>query len=284
MVHLDSAIRAAAKCFLSFLKMKRYHLAIGVILIVSTLIVLISLSTATPSTSIRQPISMPSIKAAGNETQFSLHIAYSYVGPRALDASYNDKGVLMNPVTLNPSCIIFNVTRIAGVGISSCDAVMEVYDIRISTDNGVAEKACYLIGTNYKPSFSNTELSALFENTRNLTSLGRYSVIIGEFEFNMTDKPHISHPVGSYGSYSTALSSQGLWTAGKPSAVSVSVQRIGYITISNGLVTIYKDATPTNVKAMAQLSNYQEGFIQNNLIPEAQLSQKDLFQPYDLVS
>jgi hypothetical protein len=145
-------------------------------------------------------------KTAGPETQFDLDIVYSYVGPRTKDDAYTqENGVKMNPASLNPSVVILNITRKAGTQIPSCDAVLELYEIQITTNTGLSEKACYFTGTNYKLSFSNDELSALFAKVRSLSSPEkRYYTTIGDFQFNMTENtPFVSTPIGSYGAYSS---------------------------------------------------------------------------------
>ena len=91
--------------------------------------------------------------------------------------------------------------------------------------------------------------------------------------------PFVSIPIGSYGVYSSGYSTNGLYKAGKPNSVSVSVQRICYITISDGSVSMYEDASTSDVKAMAQLNTDKEGFIHNDLVPAAELPQTELFNP-----
>jgi hypothetical protein len=120
----------------------------------------------------------------------------------------------------------------------------------------------------------------LLTHTKDFTSRESYFVAIGGFKFNMTDNTSfVSPPIGSSGCYSGTPSKLGLWTAGEPNSISVSVQRVGYIAMNDGSVSIYNDATTSNAKAVAQLSSYQDGFINNNLIPASQLSQTDLFHP-----
>lgn len=252
---------------------KRYATTTSAILIVITIIFLISSSASALLSSQAKNI-------AGNETQFGLDIAYSYNGPGPLNASYiAENGAIMSPASENPTSIILNVTRVPGIKISGCDALIELYDIRITSDTGLTERTCYFFGTNYKPAFSNNELRALFQKVNDIADFPYYA-IAGDFEFNMTDnKSHISTPVGSYGCYSTGYSTPGLWTAGKPHNISVSVQRVGYITMSEGSVSIYKDQPTSNAKAMAQLDTHQDGFLYNKIVPTAKLPETDLFHP-----
>ncbi|MEM3378050.1 MAG: hypothetical protein QXV09_02935 [Candidatus Bathyarchaeia archaeon] len=71
-----------------------------------------------------------------------------------------------------------------------------------------------------------------------------------------------------------------LSSAGIPNAISVEVYRIGYITMTNGSVTIHEDpAADSKPVAYAQLTRYGDGFIYNTIVPTEQLSQIDLFHP-----
>lgn len=96
----------------------------------------------------------------------------------------------------------------------------------------------------------------------------------------MTDNTSIlSNPVGSVDCYSSLHSGHGLWSAGKPNTMSVTVQRIGYLTIKNGSVSLYKDTLETTTTAIEQIGNYQNGFLHNDLVPAAKLPQTNLFHP-----
>ncbi len=46
----------------------------------------------------------------------------------------------------------------------------------------------------------------------------------------------------------------------KPNALSVTVQRIGYITIANGADSYYKDSAQTGNSLATRLDNYKDGF------------------------
>ena len=49
--------------------------------------------------------------------------------------------------------------------------------------------------------------------------------------------------------------------------ISVTAQRIGYVTISNGSVTLHRDALDEAAAVTVNLSNYGNGFLYNNLVP-----------------
>ena len=99
----------------------------------------------------------------------------------------------------------------------------------------------------------------------------------GDLYFNWTDNTSIlSQNVGSISFYSSVNASVGLWDNGKPNAISITVDRIGYVTTSNGSVSVYKDEATKRATA-AQLSDYEDGFLYNNVVSAAKLSEANLF-------
>jgi len=219
---------------------------------------------------------------AGSETQFKFDVPYAYVGKCTNYTSYTDSnGYLMSRVSQYPSAVVFNITRLPGVKIASCDTVIEVYGVHIATDTGIAEHHAYIVGTNYSSSFSpSSELSSFLAHVDDLIDKTVYSDTKGDLYFNWTDNTSIlTHTVGSVCCYSSLNSTLGLWSAGKPNAIVVTVDRIGYITMTNGSVSVYKDAATNNTATMVQLDNYEDGFLHNTLVPAAKLPQTTLFDP-----
>jgi hypothetical protein len=253
--------------------MKRCLTVLGITLIATALIVSCSLALAA---SYAQPT-----KVAGSETQFKFDVAYAYVGKFTGNTSYGDSNGLMSLVSQYPSTVIFNITRVPGVQIASCDAVIEVYGVHITTDNGEKENFVYIVGTNYSSSFSpDSELPSFVKHIDDIIDKSGYSGVKGDFNFNWTDNTSIlSHKVGSAGLYSSLNSTLGLWHAGKPNDISVTVNRIGYVTTSNGAVSVYKDTATTKTATAVQLSNYEDGFLRNTLVPATKLPQTNLFEP-----
>ena len=262
------------KNFLPKRAIKHKLAVLGVILIATSLIVTLSVELATSSAQ--------STNVAKPQTQFRFDIAYAYVGNSPLNSSYTAaNGANMTVVTKYPSAIEFNITRLPGTQIASCDAEIEVYNVQIATNTGLLESNPYFVGTNYNSSFSNSELSTLFAHVNDMITSKEFSTaLIGNFEINWTANTSIlSTPIGSVDSYSNAKSSSGLWNAGTPNAISVTVQRIGYVTINNNSVSLYKDPSNNPTSATAQLSNYGNGFLHNNLVSADKLSQMNLFHP-----
>jgi len=265
---------------LSPLKTKRRFLLLGSLFLAVIIIASISLSLGSTS---EQTVQMAqTLHVTGPQTQFQLSVAYAYAGAGPANDSYvANNSALMSPKTLYPTAVQFNITRLPGIQIEECDAALEFYSVQIMTNTGIIEKNCYFIGTNYKPSFSDAQLTTLFDHVydvitpRNLTT-----PIKGNFEFNMSDsKSILSAIVGSSGDYTTARSTSGLWTKGQPNIVSVTVQRIGYLTITNNVVSAYIDSPNRNPTAVAQLSSYGNGFLNNNIVPANKLANMDLFHP-----
>jgi hypothetical protein len=253
---------------------KRSLIVAGVILALAVLIVTLSWESST--------ISAKPILAAGSQTQFKLDIAYAYVGPAPLKSSYiADNGANMSIVSQYPSTVQFNISRLPGDRFSSCEAVIELYGVQITTDHGIKENFPYFIGTNYNTSLSDSDLSTLLANAGDLVNPKDFSAgLRGDFQSNMTDNSSItSVPLGSVGCFSTGSPQPGLSTAGNPHAISITVQRIGYITISNGAVSLYEDQPGKDATASAQLSNHSNGFLHNKIVPENKLPQTDLFHP-----
>ncbi len=103
--------------------------------------------------------------------------------------------------TQYPSSIEFNVTRIPEVQIKNCDAVIEVYIVKMATDTGVMERNAYFIGTNYAPSLSIDQVALLFSKVDDFISpKDLTNPLRGNFELNMTNNSSIlSLPIGSSG-------------------------------------------------------------------------------------
>lgn len=225
--------------------------------------------------------------AATPEEQFQVHIAYAYVGPALpSDSSYFDKGrnMTMHLTTQYPSVVRLNVSCIPGAKIADCDAVIEVYGVKTSADTGPAEYHAYFVGTICNLLCSSNIQSNISQYVADLVNLNLYAGVTGNFRFNSTDNSSIlTNPIGSITKYTNApTTTLGLYSAGKPNVVTVTVYRIGYITTKNGLVTIYDDPLNGNPKETVQLSNYQNGFLHNDMIPLAKLPQTNLFQPTHL--
>ena len=271
---------------IKLIKMKKGYLILcGLILIATLLIVSFSLELAASSAHDGADMyPAPPSEVAASGTQFNLNIAYAYVGSAPSNVtSYLDKtsNASMYLISEYPSVVRLNVTRVPGVQIACCDAELEVYGVKIAANTGTTEYHAYFIGTNYNFCFSKSNESTLVPYVNNLVDHNVYSEITGGFVFNWTANTSVlSHTIGSIGGYTSKPSGwAGLWSSGKPNDISVTVYRIGYITMSNGSVSVYKDSITNNGTDLVQIGNYRDGFLYNKLVPAERLQQIDIFHP-----
>jgi len=249
---------------------------------VITTVLIVSLFLALPAST------QPSIKQAVPESQFNIDIAYAYVGPVPTDkesyfsTKYNQT---MIHDSKYPSAVFLNFTRVPGIQIGSCDAVIQVYGIKVTTDTGIAEYHAWSAGTGYA-TIADEDFSTLTTSASKLIDRNLYRSSGGTFSFNWTEnKSILSKTIGSVGSYTgnhsyaTDLSTFDLSSKGIPNEVTVAVYRLGYVTMSKGEVTLYQDAIAEKPVAQVELSKYDTGFLYNRIVPSEQLGQIDLFHP-----
>lgn len=216
-------------------------------------------------------------------SQFNVDIAYAYVGKGPPEAPHGHFGWDKNyPVSLYPSVIYFNVTYVSSAMPVLCDALIEVFLIQIISDKGPIESYAYFEGTNYVPSFSDSELALLTAHIYDLLDLNSVDGVMGHFRFNWTEgKSVFGGQVGSFGSYSSNPPELGLWSAGKPNAIYVKICRIGYVTIKGDSISVCVDTISANT---LQLPKFGDGFLYNKIVSADKMLkndlQTDLFQPF----
>ena len=104
-------------------------------------------------------------------------------------------------MTTKRSAVYFNITRPTVENVA-CDAILEVYNVKIASDKGPVENFVFFAGTNYNPSFSDAELNTLTERIYDLFDLITVDGVTGNVCFNWTDDESIlSAKVGSFGIY-----------------------------------------------------------------------------------
>jgi hypothetical protein len=224
-------------------------------------------------------------EVASANTQFQLQVAYAYVGPDTSNgSSYFDQSTstTMRRISQYPASVLLNISRLQKTQITGCDAVVELYGVKIATDTGLSESDAYFIGTNYNPAISNASVSTLVEYVSYLYNPGQFLSLSGNFKYNWDSRSSfLTETIGSNTVYLPLPSDKsylGLFSAGKPTAISVTVYRIGYVTIANGSVTIFEDQPNKASTDIAQLGNYKSGYLYNNLVPSDELS-PNLFRP-----
>lgn len=274
------------------LKGRRRRSAIICILLVATaLLVSFSLvsSTALPDQQTVTPMpvqtsqkSSPSAQPAQSdyEPQFNVEIAYAFVGKGPSEVPLSLFGWDVDyPESQYPSVVYFNVTPSAAP--VSCDALIEVFLIKIISDKGPTESYAYFEGTNYEPSFSDSALTSLTARIYDLIDPSTVNGVTGHFRFNWTDNtPIFGGQVGSFGVYSSNPTELGLWSVGKPNTISVTVRRIGCVIMNGGSISVRANAISANA---LQLPKFGDGFLYNKVVPADKLAQiklqTDLFQP-----
>ena len=213
--------------------------------------------------------------------QFNLDTAYAYVGPNTtMENITDDQGNQLSP-NQYPSVVYFNLARSNAENVE-CDAIIEIFNVKITSDKGPAENFAFFVGTNYVSSFSDEELDNLTMCIHDLIDLSTVEGVTGNFHFNWhNDETFLSVKVGSVGTYTNYMNGTGLWSAGKPNSVSVIFHRIGYVTMTDGFTSVHPDTTSANNKTQVQLQEFEDGFLKNELVSMAELSQMNLFYPFN---
>lgn len=246
----------------------------GISLIAVILVIVVISQTSIYSISASAP------NRVETEQQFNLNATYAYVGKGNPNDTVTDhQGILMSPISQYPSAVYINVTRPTVENVE-CDAILEVFNVTITSDKGPAEHFVFFTGTNYNPSFSEDELNILTKGIYTLIDVETIDGVSGMFCPNWTDNESFLSPkVGSFGTYTNYKNDLGLWSEGKPNTISVTISRIGYVTMTNGRVSSKLVAESVTNRKQVQLQEYGDGFLKNELVPTDKISQENKFQP-----
>lgn len=232
--------------------------------------------------------SVESAQIRSNQTvdikpSFNVQVTYAYVGPlkdhftcqNPLQGKMSIK--TLNAKSLYPVVVYFNFTHISKAEVESSDAKMEVYLIDLKTNTGTAESYVYTEATNYDPAFS--DLNLLSSHIEDFNEVATAKGLSGGFTFNWTTNTSIlDGKAGSYGSYGSKPSGFGLWSAGEPNTITLSVRRIGVISVDGKYVSTITDVNSQNC-VQIQLEKYDEGFLYNTVVPEQTLAEINPFHP-----
>jgi hypothetical protein len=273
---LDYSIRAK--------KLKAVYIILSIaLLIVLTSLISTNALSSTPKVTSNVLVTQKIQEAANYAIpQFNVDVMYAYAGPNIYGKEFNStyNGFAMHPASLYPDMIYFNLTYIHSAEKELCDAKIEVYQVQILTDTGLREKYTCFFGTNYsmnKPDMS--MLEPAISQLNGVADTQSTSRISGLFCPNINTNESLWFKVGSFDSTTNGPSSLGLWSAGTPNSIAVSVSRLGWITFTG------KDAsiTRTNIESSSQvnLAKSGAGFLYN-VIPQNKMSQTDPFHPIDL--
>jgi len=215
--------------------------------------------------------------------QFDVQVSYAYAGPRkdhfTCQNPMQDKIPIttLNAVSLYPVMVYLNFTHVSNAEVESCDARMDVYLIELTADTGATEKYTYAEGTNYDPAFSDLDtLSSYISAFDEIYTTNGFS---GGFTFNWTiGTSSLGGRVGSYGSYQSDDSGLGLWSAGEPNTINISIRRVGTISM-NGKAAFTTNDVSSEKMLQVQLEKFGNGLIYNKIVSQQKLSQIDLFYP-----
>jgi hypothetical protein len=257
--------------FLSLQTLKIGVLALFITLTATTLLLCLFLSTETSSAS-------PIIGTAQSKSQFKIDVVYGYVG-QGNDSYTNYKNETMHLITQYPSAFILNITRLAGTQVSNCDAILEVYSLKITTNTGQNESYAYFVGTACNDAYNGANLSLTSKYINELVNTHDYLSVKGDVLLHWKENESIlSHTIGSACSYTNCnYTALGLWSKGKPNAISVTTERLGYITLDKGVVSVFKDSETTKVPTVNSLNSYDYGFLYNTVLSADKLSRNNLF-------
>lgn len=227
------------------------------------------------------------IQSVQSAPMFNVKVNYAYVGQRTQyltlpNTIQNETGPTnLNAASLYPSLICLNVTKASSASAVPCDAQIEVYQIQVRTDTGITENYIYTIGSNVNTSYSDTsQLSHLRPNIDNFTAAQNANRIEGYYIENSTIGQTISGTrIGSLGSYQSGPSNLGFWSAGQPNAITVSIQRLGYIVLNGSNASSFSSSPQTTATTQLSLEKVGNGFIYNTAVPQDKLQQIDPFSP-----
>lgn len=233
---------------------------------------------------------VPEIKPSSSEHQFQVEIAYAYVGPLPSDKFSYYSGVFnetMIHASKYPSAVLLNLTRLPSNQLNFCDAIVEVYRVKVATDTGQAEYYAWSAGTNCT-AIAQEDFSTLIRSSDNLIDRNLYQSVGGTFIYDWTvNRSVLSHAVGSAGRYTNShtqnvLNISDFSSLGIPTTITVEVRRLGYVTMTNSSVAICEDEVTLNKPvSYVKLSKYGDGFIYNTIVPTEKLPHIDLFHPID---
>jgi hypothetical protein len=263
---------------------KRMHIMLALILFVGSVIFIFSVALPNlPKTSASTEINAPKIQETSiqSQSQFNVDIIYAYAGPNNYDESLSStfNGVSMHPASLWPDIVYFNFTHVSSAEKQTCDAKIEVYLIEISTNTGMKDSYTCFFGTNYNQKFSGSALTPALSKINELIDTRNTDGVTGIFNPNMATNQSLWFKLGSLDATTSEPSGLGLWSAGEPNSIAVSIHRIGWIAMNSNDISVIHESTGESTQL--SLSKSGQGFLYN-AIPQDKMSQTDAFHPIDL--
>ncbi|MCW4019066.1 MAG: hypothetical protein NWF00_10385 [Candidatus Bathyarchaeota archaeon] len=232
--------------------------------------------TAAPTTAAHVTAKNTTVPTEEIMPVFKVSVCYAYVGPKENKNAYNDFEDPMVPVSYYPFMIYLNMTRLPNRAFASADGVSEQYQIQLRSDTGAVQNCGYFKGTNINPDFKDP----LPLTGHRLASLDEHPIVVftGEIRFDIEPNQSVrGGPISDLGSYSSRETGSGLWAFGTPTAVTLTIYRMGW-TIAGGNFGSYQE-NPDKLEKIVELklTPFKDGFVCNNYFSESQLAKMDLF-------
>ena len=195
--------------------------------------------------------------ADGPEPLFGVDVTYGYV-ERHNTADLSADVPLFN--------VVLNFTRYSEVDL--CDAIFEVHLIEVYSDEGSIGNVTKAQGIMFNHSTSTLRQGMGL----NFDEFAEY----GDVSPGASASWPVNHSVLLFfgGDKTTCVPD-----FGEPETVFVRVSRLGLVTLKDGSSEAVVLSEP-EVVAEAQLEKFGDGFLYNTVIPEDELSEIDLFNPF----
>jgi hypothetical protein len=258
-----------------------------ILLICSASIVFVTVLPSSPKTFASAESSTTLLQETNihSNPQFNVTVIYAYAGlnnytSKELNSTFN--GIPMHPASLYPDIIYFNFTHVSNAENAACDAKIEVYLIQISADTGAKESYTCFFGTNYNTSYSQASLiTPAISEINELINTSATKGVSGIFNPNMDTNQSLWFKVGSLDTTTSQPSRLGLWSAGEPNSITVSIQRIGWVALNGTVNSIISASPEDSAQVLVSLTKSGQGFLYNT-IPQDDLLPTDVFHPIAL--
>lgn len=219
-----------------------------------------------------------------SQPQFNVDVIYAYAGPfnyenTVLNRTIN--GMPMHPLSNYPDIIYFNFTHISSAEKAACDAKIEVYLVVISSNSEIKENYTVFFGTNYNHNSTapNLVLAPEISKVNYLIDRRTTNKLTGIFNPSMGTNQSLWFKIGSFDTTTSNPSGLGLWSAGEPNLITISVQRVGWLVLNGSITSVVSASADDSVQF--SLAKSGQGFLYNK-IPQDELSQTDEFHPINL--
>ncbi|MFZ7138329.1 MAG: hypothetical protein ACOWW1_07920 [archaeon] len=229
----------------------------------SVVAVLLGVLLATP---LLYPASV--IAPTTGSKMFDVDISYVYLERQNSTLIHRASEPTIIDVPSTKSLFALNFTQ-TSENIPTCDAILEVYQIQIKSEEGLLDTLgnCQGMEIENASRYSDTLMNEFYGDKTNVPN--SFS-IVAYSDWAIT-KSRLD--IGSHGSPQ-------LWDYGsEPESLTVSVYRLGWfiVTGESSEAVILSDP---EVVVEVQLEKYNEGYLYNSVIPEDQLDQIDLLAPF----